>query len=268
VCPCKIAALRRALAPHVVRPQWTRQTAIAMCGRFIQDLTADEAADYFAAEPTALVHEAQAKRRYNVGPGQEVLAVRLHPKTHVRTLDALHWGLVPHFASDRKGAYRLINARAETIDQRGTFRGAFERRRCLVVARGFYEWRKEGKHKQPFAIVPRDGEPTAFAGIWENWLDPQTGEWLRSVAIVTTAANEDVRALHDRMPVVIAPAHFASWLGEQPVSPDELKALLSTGRDTPAYETYPVHPRMNRATVDDPDVVAPFEPAQNPREDG
>jgi putative SOS response-associated peptidase YedK len=239
-----------------------------MCGRFIQDLTADEAADYFAAEPTALVHEAQAKRRYNVGPGQEVLAVRLHPKTHVRTLDALHWGLVPHFASDRKGAYRLINARAETIDQRGTFRGAFERRRCLVVARGFYEWRKEGKHKQPFAIVPRDGEPTAFAGIWENWLDPQTGEWLRSVAIVTTAANEDVRALHDRMPVVIAPDHFASWLGEQPVSPDELKALLSTGRDTPAYETYPVHPRMNRATVDDPDVVAPFEPPPNPREDG
>jgi putative SOS response-associated peptidase YedK len=224
-----------------------------MCGRFFQDLDEAEVRAHYeiaeAGEPLA------APARYNIGPGQQIWVVRARPDADARALDALHWGLVPHFASDRKGAYRCINARAETIDRMPTFRAAFAKRRCLVPARGFYEWKTEGKHKQPFAIAPVDGGLVAFAGVWENWRDPASGAWMRSVAIVTTDAAPAVEPLHHRMPVIIAPEDQARWLGEQPAEPAELKALLRPYAEP--LRTWPVSTRVNRAANDAPENLEP-----------
>lgn len=225
-----------------------------MCGRFYLDILEQDVRAYFHADTSQQPFDEQlARPRYNIGPGQLIWTVRKLRDGAGRSLDPLHWGLIPHFASDRSGAYKRINARAETVDRTPSFRAAFARRRCLVVAHGFYEWQKRGKLKQPFAIARKDGAPLAFAGIWENWLDKSTGEWLRSVAIVTTEASAGLRGLHDRMPVMLAPEAFARWLGEQPASPDELKSLLVPSDAQLAL--WPVDRRMNRADVDDPEVL-------------
>ena len=224
-----------------------------MCGRFFQDLDEAEVRAHFdveeAGEPLPI------PGRYNIGPGQQIWVVRTHPETHARALDALHWGLIPHFARDRKGAYRCINARAETIERTPAFRTAFAKRRCLVAARGFYEWKADGKHKQPFAIAPAAGGLVAFAGVWENWRDPATGQWVRSVAIVTTDAAPAIEALHHRMPVIIAPEDHARWLGEWPADPEELKALLRPYSEP--LRSWPVSTRVNRAANDAPENLEP-----------
>lgn len=226
-----------------------------MCGRFFQDLDEEDLREEF--QLSIVEHTPAPVSRYNIGPGQPIWVVRSRPDTHERSLDALLWGLIPHFAKDRKGAYRCINARAETIARTPSYRAAFARRRCLVPARGFFEWQAEGKRKQPFAIAPVDGRPLALAGVWENWLDPSTGEWVRTVSIVTTDASLSVRALHDRMPVLIAPEHYARWLGEEPATPEQLAELLHTSERK--LKTWPVSPRMNRADVEDPDNLRPVQ---------
>ncbi|MET0343620.1 MAG: SOS response-associated peptidase [Polyangiales bacterium] len=226
-----------------------------MCGRFFQDLEENEVRAHFDVPPGEAQEPLPLPSRYNVGPGQHIWVVRHHPQKHARSLDALHWGLIPHFAKDRKGAFRLINARAETLDRAPTFRVAFAKRRCLVAARGFYEWQARGKHKQPFAIAPDDGGLLAFAGIWENWKDPATGEWVRSVAIVTTDAAPGLDALHHRMPVIVAPCDHARWLGEAPADADALKALLRPYAEP--LRVWPVSTRVNRAAVDGPENLAP-----------
>lgn len=231
-----------------------------MCGRFFQDLLEEDLRSYFQARSTAVASEAAARPRYNIGPGQDIWVVRATPEHSGRSLDALHWGLIPHFAPDKKGAYRSINARAETVDRAPNYRGAFQKRRCLVVAHGFYEWRSEGegkqKKKQPYAIERADQQPLALAGIWENWLDPASGEWVRSVAIITTDANEALRPVHHRMPVIIEHENFGRWLGEQDVSTGELKALLVPSQQ--ALRLWRVDPRMNRTEVDQPENLAPL----------
>jgi len=242
-----------------------------VCGRFYQDLLEEDLQEYFATEPSlgstpesrALrddgLDEAVRAPRFNIGPGQQILVVRRDKRHDQRALSALHWGLIPHFAKDKKGAYRCINARAETVESTPSYRAAFQKRRCLVVAHGFYEWQALGpKHKQPYAIARADRGPLALAGLWENWLDPTTGQWLRSVAIVTTEANATLRSLHARMPVVLEQQDFACWLGEQPASPAELKGLLVPSAQ--AFELWPVDPRMNRAAVDDADILRPIVP--------
>lgn len=232
-----------------------------MCGRFFQDILEEDLREYFHAESTAVAQEAAVQPRYNIGPGQDILVVRARPDHAARSLDALRWGLIPHFAPDKKGAYRSINARGETVDRARNYRGAFAKRRCLVVAHGFYEWRSEGegkqKKKQPFAIQRVDEQPLALAGIWENWLDPSTGEWIRSVAIITVSANAELRPVHERMPAIIEPEMFARWLGEEAASNSELKALL-----VPSVEPlriWRVDPKMNRTEVDDPTNILPVE---------
>src|ERR1700712_797428 len=227
-----------------------------MCGRFMQNLLEKDIRAYFNAEATDFISEPAQAPRYNIGPGQDILVVRRN-REQQRSLDSLHWGLIPHFASDRKGAYRAINARGESIERTAMYRAAFAKRRCLVVAHGFYEWRKEGKLKQPYAIAKQSGEPLALAGVWESWLDKSTGEWLRSVAIVTTEPTEQLRAVHDRMPVLLARADFARWLGEEPATPEQLTALLVSA---PApLRVWPVDQRMNRTEVDEPSILPPVE---------
>lgn len=234
-----------------------------MCGRFFQDLLEEDLQEYFDTKVTSHVADAARAPRYNIGPGQDIWVVRLD-KQQQRSLDTLHWGLIPHFAKDKKGAYRMINARAETLDRAPSYRVAFAKRRCIVVAHGFYEWRKlDAKRKQPYAIARPDRAPLALAGIWENWRDDSTGEWLRSVAIVTTEANDTLRWLHERMPVVLQQQDLAAWLGEQAVAPEQLKALLRPS--TEPLELWPVDPRMNKVQVDDPQVIQPIAPPQEKR---
>src|SRR6266566_263289 len=167
---------------------------------------------------------------YNVAPGQELPVIRLHPATGERVLGTLRWGLIPYLSKDPKIAWKCINARGETVKTTPAFRAAYRSRRCLVPADAFYEWKANGKAKQPYAIAMRDRQPFAFAGLWENWKDPTSAEWVRTFTIITTAPNEVVAPLHDRMPVILARSDYDRWLGDEadpallirPYPPDEM----------------------------------------------
>ncbi len=163
---------------------------------------------------------------WNMAPTQAAPVIRRNPETGERHLDALRWGLIPFFTSDPKGGRKPINARAETVASSGVFRGALARRRCLVPADAFYEWRTMPNGKQPYAIARTDGAPLAFAGLWESWRGPDQ-EVVRTFAIITTAANATMRELHHRMPVVLEAADWPAWLGEGQGDPTAL--LLPAG---------------------------------------
>ena len=168
------------------------------------------------------------------------MVVRRHPHTGERRLDVLRWGLVPHFTKDLKSARKPINARSETAAGSAMFRDALATRRCLVPADAFYEWRTQQDGKQPFAIARQDGQPMAFAGLWEGWRSPD-GEALRTYAILTTAANPVMARLHERMPVILEPADWPLWLGETEGDP---LALLRAAPDD-ALRFWPVARAVN-----------------------
>lgn len=151
--------------------------------------------------------------RYNIAPTQTVPVVR--SLDGARSLAQLRWGLIPSWAKDAKIAYRLINARADSVESKPSFRSAFRKRRCLILADGFYEWKKDGKAKQPYFIHLKSKEPFAFAGLWEHW-QPEEGEAVESCTIVTTEANEFMKSLHERMPVILEPNDEELW-----INPDE-----------------------------------------------
>lgn len=222
-----------------------------MCGRFFEESPPDEIAARFEAQ---LPEQLEFEPRYNIAPNQQVLVVRYDRKQHTRTLDHLRWGLIPHFARDPKIAYKRFNARNDAVETRPMFRTAFAKRRCLIVADGFFEWRARGKERQPYAIARADRQPFGLAGIWENWMDPATGEWIRSCAVITTEANELVAPIHDRMPVIVDQADYGKWLGETPAESSELTALL---RPYPAgaLVMWPVDRRVNKPDVDDASLL-------------
>ena len=130
---------------------------------------------------------------------------------------AFTWGLIPYWCEDANGGRKPINAKCETVDRLPTFRDAYRRRRCIVPVDGFFEWKaiKGQNAKQPYAIAMNDGYPFGLGGIWENWKDPASGEWVRTFAIITTDANDLVAEIHDRMPLILAPADYACWLGDE-----------------------------------------------------
>jgi putative SOS response-associated peptidase YedK len=181
-----------------------------VCGRFALFATPEALVEYFGLEDMAAA-AAFAVARYNVAPGQAVAVVRVGADGAPR-LDALRWGLVPFWAKDPSIGHRLVNARLESLAAKPAFREAFLRRRCLIAASGFYEWRKTAAgRKQPFFIRPRDGSLLAFAGLWERWRG--TGATpLETCVIVTTAATAPIAAIHDRMPVMLAHAGQHRWL--------------------------------------------------------
>lgn len=221
-----------------------------MCGRFFRRSPRDELAAAFRAE----LGHSELGPAYNVAPGQPIITVRFNAKTHERTLDDLRWGLIPSFAKDPKIAWRTINARSETIDTAPLFRRAFEKRRCLIAVDGFFEWKAQGKKKQPYAIALPSQKPFALAGLWEGWQEPETGEWIRTCTIVTAEANPQLSAIHDRMPVILREHDYAAWLGEESAPPEQLKTLLKP------YDgelvIWPVSARMNRAEVaEGPEVI-------------
>jgi putative SOS response-associated peptidase YedK len=190
-----------------------------MCGRYASFLPPELIARLFGTR-NALPN---LKPTWNMAPTMDAPVVRRHPESGERHLDALTWGFVPAFTKSLKEARRPVNARAETVATSGMFRNAFAKRRCLVPAPVFYEWqagdRQAGQAgKTPYAIARADGDPMAFAGIWEGWRSPD-GDILRTFAIVTTTANEQMSALHERMPVILEPADWPGWLGETEVDP-------------------------------------------------
>ena len=190
-----------------------------MCGRFTQAAPNEAIAELFQLPSVPALAP-----RYNVAPTQEVAAVRAGAAGG-RELVALHWGLLPSWARDRSAAARMINARAETLAEKPAFRAAFRSRRCLVVADGFYEWQRLGARKQPHFIGFADGRPFGLAGLWERW-SGEGGGPVESCTIVTTAANEVVAPLHDRMPVILEPGEFALWLDPEVREPEAVRPLL------------------------------------------
>src|ERR1700736_4426438 len=146
--------------------------------------------------------------RWNAAPSQELLVIRRNRDTGQVSLDALRWGLIPYWCKDPSGGRKPINAKAETLRTLPSFREAYRKRRCIVPVDGFFEWKaiRGQKAKQPFAIAMKDGSPFGIAGLWENWKDPKTGEWIRTFVIITTDANTLVADIHDRMPVILAPS--------------------------------------------------------------
>ena len=184
-----------------------------MCGRYVRRSDKQRIAEAFLVGelPDGMVLAPD----YNVAPSTFQPVIRLHRETGERELVLMRWGLVPYFAKsldDWKG-FSTVNAKAETLQKRALWRGPFEKRRCLVPADGFYEWKKLGaKTKQPFAYSLKSGEPFAFAGLWDAWKSPATHEWLQSFAVITTTPNELTAQVHDRMPVILHPRDYDRWL--------------------------------------------------------
>lgn len=226
----------------------------AMCGRFVVRKPPQEIARWFRTTGVPPNYPP----RYNIAPTDEVLTVRYNPEDGQRHLNALRWGLVPIWAKDRKGAAKLINARSETAATLTTFKDAYAKRRCLIPADGFYEWRViDDKTKEPFAIMPADNPLFAFAGLWERWRDPESKEIVRTCTILTTTANELLRPIHERMPVILDETDWSQWLGETDAAPDELRVLL---KPYPAdrMRTYRITSRVNSVKNDDEAVLAPL----------
>jgi putative SOS response-associated peptidase YedK len=221
-----------------------------MCGRYtLATTTPDQLRARFP-----LGESVEIRRRFNVAPGDDVLALVRHHDGAVGG-ELLHWGFVPPWATDRSVGFKMINARAETVAEKPAYRDAFLRRRCLILADGFYEWQRDGA-RQPFHVTRADAQPFAFAGLRTAWKDPQ-GEWLRSCTIVTTQANEAVASIHPRMPVMLERDEEEVWL-----DPDAPPALLaSLLRPLPAAETRAraVSKAVNDARYDGPECLA--EPA-------
>lgn len=228
-----------------------------MCGRFtLATTTADELRQRFP-----LGESVEIEQRFNVAPGDDVVTVGV--REGVATGRLLRWGFVPPWARDPSVGYKMINARAETVAQKPAYRSAFARRRCLIVADGFYEWERQGRAKQPFHITREDGAPFAFAGLWTGWKDPSIEDeeqaWLRTCTIVTTEANEKIFGIHPRMPVILDPADEQTWIDpETPV--ERLQQLL---QPLAAAQTHAraVSRAVNNARYDGPDCLADPDPA-------
>jgi len=195
-----------------------------MCGRYASYLPHSEIATLFRTQGDI----PNLAPNWNVAPTQAAFAVRRHPGTGARHLDALNWGLVPAFIKDVKRFVRPINARAEAVAESPLFSGALAARRCIIPAIAYYEWKITPEGKQPYAVARTDGTPLAFAGLWEIWCSPK-GERLRTFAIITAAARGGVWWLHDRMPVVLEPADWPTWLGEGHGAPADLLHPAAAG---------------------------------------
>jgi putative SOS response-associated peptidase YedK len=200
---------------------------------------------------------------YNAAPTQELPVVR-RDRSGARELVQLRWGLIPFWAKDQKIGYSTINAKAETVAEAPAFRAAFQSRRCLVAADGFYEWRQEGKQKKkPYRFTLKDGGPFAFAGLWERWRGPRprSGQAvdaggaasIESFTIIVTEANDLVRRIHDRMPVIIDPADYDAWLEAADTT---IPMALLQPYPAEKMRSYPVSQRVNSPKNDDPDVIA------------
>jgi putative SOS response-associated peptidase YedK len=215
-----------------------------MCGRYVLTVPGDLLASAFGLEEVP-----ELAPRYNVAPGQSVPIVRATEGGR-RELAFARWGLIPHWAKEAAIGNRLINARADGVADKPSFRDSFRRRRCLIPADGFYEWQKVGNRKQPWLLRGADGAPLAFAGLWSSWTDPATSRPVETCAIVTTEPNELAATVHDRMPVILLEPARATWLDPRS-DRDGLLALL-VPCPAASMVAYPVSTRVNAPSNDDP----------------
>lgn len=195
--------------------------------------------------------------RYNIAPTQDVVVVRMGPEDKRRELSMMRWGLVPPWAKDMAIGARLINARAETVAEKPSFRAAYRRQRCLIPADGFYEWQKRpGGAKQPYRITLKDQQPFAFAGLWERWDKASDRRPVHSCVIITTEANDVLRPIHGRMPVILDAADHDTWLDAAGHDGAEVAALLRP-YPSDAIAAWPVGTYVNSAANDDPKCLEP-----------
>ena len=231
-----------------------------MCGRFTLTNPTEAVRDLFGYSPPSEddehVLERAWRRRYNIFPTQDVLIARILAGFEGLGVDPLRWGLVPSWAKDLRQGARMINARSETVAEKPAFRSSFKKRRCLVPADGFYEWKKVGKDKQPYYIRMLGHEPFAMAGLWATWASP-AGENVASFAILTSEANEIVAEIHHRMPVILPKQAFESWLDPANTDTDKLLEMLASSLDC-KLELFPVDERVGKAGNDDITCIQPL----------
>jgi putative SOS response-associated peptidase YedK len=225
-----------------------------MCGRFVQSVPVKSVAEFFRAiapDGTPFLPP-----RYNVAPTQQVLLIRPGPHGDERVLVSMRWGLIPSWAEDPAIGNRLINARSETAAEKPSFRMALKCRRCLVPVNGFYEWRKEGASKTPYYIKRADGKPFAFAGLWDQWVAPD-GEVIESFTILTADANELMKPLHHRMPVILKPEEYDRWLDPKLQDVTAVQPFLRPYPDNDLM-AYPVSKVVNNPRNETPACIEPI----------
>ncbi|HVF74780.1 MAG TPA: SOS response-associated peptidase [Acidimicrobiales bacterium] len=229
-----------------------------MCGRFVSSTPVSKLVEQFLVEEVK-VEEHDAS--YNVAPTTEIMAVAASAEG-VRRLGTFKWGLVPTWAKDPSIGNRMINLRAETVSEKPSFRRTLAKHRCIIPADGFYEWKDMGKgrKKQPFLIRARDGTVLAFAGLWEAWKDKDAAddEWLRTCTIITTEPNKLLEPIHNRMPVVLPPEAWDTWLDRENTDADDLTTLLKPAPDD-LLELFPVSTAVNSVANDGEELVLPLE---------
>lgn len=221
-----------------------------MCGRFTLTVDPADLQESFSN----FTFPSKFAPRFNIAPTQPVLAI---PNDDKYKADFFVWGLIPMWAKDPRIGNRLINARAETLAEKPSFRGSLKYKRCLILADGFYEWKSAGgkKSKTPFFVHMKDRKPFVFAGLWDSWNSPD-GSLVKSCTIITTEPNELMSLIHNRMPVILHPRDYAKWLDPAPQTPDQLKPLL---KPFPAesMDAYPVSTLVNKPINDMPELVVP-----------
>ncbi len=238
-----------------------------MCGRYTLKVEPETLAAQMELDDVPALDP-----RYNIAPTQRAPVVRLSLEREARELELMRWGLVPFWAKDPGIGNRMINARSETVASKPAFRAAFKRRRCIVPADGFYEWRKTPDGKQPYRIMVDDGAPFAMAGLWESWRPKDTDkdkdkdkdaagdvESLHTFTILTTAPNDKIARLHDRMPVILAAEEIDRWL-DPGVEGGEALTSLMDAFPAARMSAYPVSTHVNRPGNDDPSCIEPIGP--------
>jgi len=225
-----------------------------MCGRYTLATPAQQVAEHFGLDEVP-----ELSPRYNIAPTQSVAVVRRSSDRQAPVLELRRWGLIPPWAKDPAIGSRMINARLETVAEKPAFRAAFRRRRCLVPADGFYEWKPHPKRRRPHHIRLAAGQVFGFAGLFERWKSP-AGEVVESCTLLTTAANARLRVLHDRMPIIVDPAHYEAWLDPELQDPESILPLTQA-HPSDCLHFHPVDYRVNSPRNDDAACIEPIEPA-------
>lgn len=222
-----------------------------MCGRFALKETPKQLAEHFH-----FVGGFNFLPSWNIAPSSRICSITTDDDGS-RHLRLMRWGLIPSWAKDATIGNKLANARGETIAEKPSFRAAFKSRRCLIPASGFYEWKAEGKYKQPWYVSLKSGDPMAFAGIWETW-HPKEGETIESCCIITTDANALMQPIHDRMPVILNPEQWETWLSQNEHHPDNLLPMICP-HDSEPMQAWQVSREVNRVGLrDDAGLIGPL----------
>lgn len=232
----------------------------SMCGRYRLSRRKQLVEEYFGS----VSDEQDWVPRYNIAPTQLVPTIRQNPTQPVRELSMMRWGLVPSWAKDTSGAASMINARSETASTKPAFADALKHRRCLIPADGFYAWKRTGTSKQPFCFEVNDRALFAFAGLWDRWKDA-SDNWLKTCSILTTTPNSVTSAVHDRMPVILSPDDYDTWLDPGMKKVDGLSELLRP-YDAHQMRSYAVSSRINQVANDDEECSLPVMLAEEQRE--